>query len=631
MGQWPRLCLPVVAVLMLGGVCRAQGAVRTPLSTPELGALPPWVSRVTAAQGEPPGTTIVVNSLGRWPFGVKADGVIHLEEAFSYAAQDPAANQILFASALDGPNGIVFDDRWFGGETLSGDGDSIVGDFGSWDPRVKLAEELYVTGSSCTVRGLCLRWCEVSGDDNRVRACHFGLDLDGETSWAPGYVYGLNVTGNRNTIGGDRVWYRNHFGRAAGGPVGVNGSENVFCTNVVGLKPDLWTPLDDPPTSGVWVGGHHNQIGGIENRFNCIYATDTCMDIGGNTGDDGHHNAIRMNYLGQNNAKAKCKYGLVIEDGARGNIIGGPVSPEYGPNVIVNFTVAGIMIEPRCHGTTIVGSCIGMDQWGNGVAPDEPAWGVVVGRSVSGTKIGSSAPTQRNRFGRPGIRIREGATNTVIRGNWMGLDDANRPVGAEYYHHGIEAIGAERLTIGGQHRSGADEGNLLVGHAVAIHLTDCTGPVVIEGNTIGALPDRSAPAGGRGFGITLEGCASVRIGPRIAETTASGGEAPTGVPSSLYGNLIMPGRGSIGISLGSCSSVQIEGNLIGWEDPAAAPGGDQGIRVGLACRAIRIGGSLGNRICRNDQNVGVYGADDVTLTNNKIRSATAGDGVLIGF
>ncbi|MBM3472533.1 MAG: hypothetical protein FJX75_04570 [Armatimonadetes bacterium] len=622
----------LVVALLLASPSLPQTPSRMPLDSATLGGLPRWIAPVLADQPEPPpvGGTIVVNSLGRWGFYPKADGFIYIDEAFTYAAQDAAANQITFDPALDGPGGIVFD-HWGWGLGLSGNGDSFVGDFGSYNPRVKLADQLTVSGNQCLVRGLCLLRVEVSGDENKVQACHFALDLDAETSWAPAFAPGLNVSGNRNVVGGDRVWYRNHFGKAGtGGPVGINGEENVFCTNVVGLKPDLWTPLAYPPVSGLWVGGQHNRIGDIENRFNCIYATEMCMNVGGNSGDDGHENTIRQNYLGQNNAGAKCRYGLVIEDGAHGNVIGGSVSPGYGPNVIVNFTEAGIRIEPNCDDTTVVGTCIGMNQWGNAVAPEEQAWGIVVGRGVSGTKIGSADATQRNRCGRQGIRVRENARNTVIRGNWMGFDKDNQPIGAGYYHHGIEAIGAGRLTIGGAHKSGADEGNVLVGYTVPIHLTDCTGPVVIEGNTIGALPDRSAPAGGRGFGVTADGCSNLRLGPRIVTTAATARDAPTGVPSALYGNLIVPGRECIGIQLGLCQSVQVEGNTIGWESTAFMGAGETGVYVGTGSHDVKIGGTIGNRIYRNGTNVALYGAYDVSLSNNQIRHATEEVGLFVG-
>jgi hypothetical protein len=508
-----------------------------------------------------------VNSLGRWPFAPRDDGEIHIEEAFAYAAGDPGANVITFDRALDGPSGIVFNDQWSGGESLSGNGDSIVGDFGSGDPRVKLAEELYVTGSHCLVRGLCLRWCEVSGDDNKVQACHIGLDLDAVTSWQPGFMYGLNVTGKRNTIGGNLVEHRNHFGKAAGAPVGISGQENVFCTNVVGLQPDLWTPLPVPPQYGVWVGGDHNTIGGIANRFNNIYATDYCMDIGGNTGDDGHHNVIVNNYLGQNNAKAKCQYGIYIEDGASDNVIGGPTDAEHLANIILNCTEAGIWIGSG-NRNVIKGTYIGINQWENSIAAGDGKVGIWVGENTIGTVVGSNNPAERTRIvGRSdyAIGVGRGASDVTIRGTWLGFDK-NGVVNGGAKASGIVAWETTRLTIGGTATAGANPGNVVAGcRGHAIYLTDCPGPVLLQSNTIGLDCDRTAVLGNTGFGIVAVNCAQVTIGSTVAAAAAAESPQAGKPPSANRGNVIAGCGGGVGLE--KCAGAQVQGNLLGWDGP----------------------------------------------------------------
>ena len=156
-------------------------------------------------------------------------------------------------------------------------------------------------------------------------------------------------------------------------------------------------------------------------------------------------------------------------------------------------------------GNLIQGNYIGVDA--TGAQPLQPATAtnaIELGPfgAASATKIGGSESGAGNVIlGRNiGINLNGGAHDTVIQGNYIGIDAAGKQrLGGGL---GISTSNAPTGTIIGGSQPGA--GNVISGNDVGIYLADGAAGTIVKGNRIGTDASGARPVSNHGSGIFLQ-------------------------------------------------------------------------------------------------------------------------------
>lgn len=218
-----------------------------------------------------------------------------------------------------------------------------------------------------------------------------GVYIHGSATYSntvAGNWIGVNASGAKalpNAIAGVRISsgaYDNRIGGAepgAGNVISGNDSgvwvqssaTNTIAGNHIGVAADGLTPLGNT-NSGIIVrdGARNNIIGGDDPAERNIIANNAAQGVY-ITGSGSDNNRVQGNYLGTNQTgiapgQGNLRYGVLINDGATGNIIGGNGATEG--NIIVYNGFGGIRIDSpanRVGGNRIGVAADGVTRLGN--------------------------------------------------------------------------------------------------------------------------------------------------------------------------------------------------------------------------------------------------------------------------
>ena len=352
--------------------------------------------------------------------------------------------------------------------------------------------------------------------------------------------------------------------------------------------------------------------------------------------NDGGGDLVAGNYIGTDStgmtAVPNQFAGVVVVEGASSDTIGGLTATDR--NVISGNGTGGagdgIEIDnfqegtsPTLAGTIIVGNYIGVNAAGTG-ALGNMLNGISVGNNTTGTQIGGTTAGARNVIsgnGAQGVDILFGSTNTVVQGNYIGVNAAGTGALGNA-GNGIAVNGATGTQIGG---TTAGARNVISGNGnQGVDISSESTNTVVQGNYIGTDATGSATLGNSFAGIRLEsGSANNTIGGIVA-----------GAGNVISGNGFPGSHSGIDISDNGTTNNVVAGNFIGTNAAgnAALPNADDGIAIFSTASDDTIGGTTaaaGNLISGNT-NDGIElfsSANNNVIEGNRI-GVTANGGVL---
>ena len=203
---------------------------------------------------------------------------------------------------------------------------------------VNTTRALEITTDASVIRGLAIHdssgaaggpdGIEITGNENRIAGNHIGTDRTGITMSFPNLSTGVDITGQRNTVGGSGPEDANVIAGIDGDGVAIAANRNVVVGNRLGLpyKGGLGNA-----SSGVSVAGNGNRIGSVNSGHRNVISANN----GHGVAIAGNHNIVEGNYVG------------LDETGANGAGNSGD-----GVNVVGN--------ENRVHGNTASGNSDGV-------------------------------------------------------------------------------------------------------------------------------------------------------------------------------------------------------------------------------------------------------------------------------
>ena len=329
-----------------------------------------------------------------------------------------------------------------------------------------------------------------------------------------------------NTIGGTTSGAGNVI---SGNSVGVTitnagTSANLVEGDTIGLAVDGSTSVGNLGFGVLLLGGvTGNTIGGVSaGARNVISANGQGIGIIG-PGSTG--NLIEGDYVGLDASGSQPRGNLqlgIFLNGAADNTIGGTSSG--AGNVISGNTGVGLFLfGPNSTGNLVAGNLIGLDATGSRIATasgqslGNANFGVQVGDAPSNS-IGGSTPGARNVISgnrQAGIDLSgSGASGTVIRGNFVGLD-ATGTVALGNLADGIQVDNAPANVIGGATdlERNVISGNLASG--IEINGLGSTFDAVL-GNYIGTDVTGTVALANSQSGVFVNGAPGVTIGGTIA-------------------------------------------------------------------------------------------------------------------
>lgn len=378
-----------------------------------------------------------------------------------------------------------------------------------------------------------------------VRGCRFGFVADGALAGSNHAAIQVLADGQR--IGGTGAGQGNRFGR---GNIGIliGNSEGTAVVEGTVIEGNVFGQLDSSftkngPVNGIAVvNGARNRIGGgsagARNHFRSSKGAAVAL-----VGPQCTENEVSGNWMGLTEAGAgvfspdRNGYGVALSQGAHHNTVGGD-SPGAG-NVISSSESAGILLTRGVHDNLITGNWIGLDGTGGDRAPNETG---ILALSGNHNRIGGPTPGQRNVIsgnngngliiGRtqdlvikspdvdPGAEL---CTNTLIEGNWIGLDASgtraipNGLVSYRSYPGVLVGRQANGTIIGGNSpgRRNVISGNNSEGIRID---ADAGTAHAVWGNHVGTSVDGLTPQPNRSAGIVVSGEPAVQIGGTVGFT-----------------------------------------------------------------------------------------------------------------
>ena len=449
---------------------------------------------------------------------------------------------------------------------------------------------------------------------NLVQGNLIGTDITGSAPLGNA-LRGVLIYGGAsdNTIGGTLSGTVNVISANGEDGVGIadGGSDgNVVLGNYLGTDISGNNPLGNGWRGVViWNNAQGNTVGGMATGAGNIIADNGTggVWITGATDNVVQGDTIGLN-LGGTTALGNLWAGIQIDSDSDGNTVGGAtvavrnvISGNVGDGVLIESGATGNLIEGNFIGTNCDGSA-GLSNAYNGVNID----------GAPENTIGGTAAGERNVIsgnGISGILIDNGATGTVVQGNYIGTDDSGTiALGNTYDGINITTPGN---TIGGT-ESGA--GNLIAGNdRVGVYLY---GPSatdnLVQGNLIGTNASGEGPLGNANHGVLVQDGA--------ADNTIGG-------TSAGAGNVISDNGSSAALSgvditdPGSTGNL-VQGNMIGTDAEGTKALGNAGDGVDV----YSAGNTIENNLISGN---GQEGIDVVGLNagNNLIEGNMIGTGL----
>ena len=344
-------------------------------------------------------------------------------------------------------------------------------------------------------------------------------------------------------------------------------------------------------------------------------------------------NRVQGNLIGTDglgtSALSNLSNGILIKDGATGNLVGGDADGGYG-NVISGNEVNGIGIGGSgTSGNRVEGNLIGTNALATAALANERD-GIFIYTGASGNTIGGTATSDVNLISgnlRNGVYVTDTGTNgNAVIGNRIGTDVAGTAAIANGGRGVRIADGAQGNAIGDGTTGG---GNVIGANLMSGILVDGAGTNgnTILGNYVGVGADGAAALGnGSGGGSTAQRSGIV-IDAGAANTVIGG-------TTANERNVIADNeRDGIYIDLDGSDGTVVSGNYIGLgADGALALGnGGNGISVSFGAAGTIIGRDgasyAGNVISGNGEH-GIFVEDAIT-TGTAIRGnyiGTSADG-----
>ncbi|MCT7977020.1 DUF4347 domain-containing protein [Laspinema olomoucense] len=370
-------------------------------------------------------------------------------------------------------------------------------------------------------------------NDNQILGNFIGTDITGEISLRNTFdgiqiaggsrtLIGEDSTASRNVISGNGI--SGIYVRETSGNHSIVG--NYIGTNFLGDKA-LQNSGD-----GLRIDGANNII---SNNLISGNRGDGIL-LGGNSSNDNRvtGNLIGTDFTG-NVALANGEAGVVIAQGATGNLIGG--TTEGDRNIISGNQSVGVSIQTNANNNQLLGNFIGTNLTGESALSN--AFGVSI-LAAENNKIGGLEPGSGNLISgnrSDGIDLGLGSSGTLIAANYIGTDVTGKVAIANGGDGIVTDAFPRNTTIGG---TTPNARNLISGNSGnGIYLASSSNRVL--GNFIGTQADGISPLGNAANGVD------------IASLTANNliGGIATGESNQIGFN----GRAGIQVSPGSNNGI----------------------------------------------------------------------------
>ncbi|MBI3979125.1 MAG: right-handed parallel beta-helix repeat-containing protein [Chloroflexi bacterium] len=350
------------------------------------------------------------------------------------------------------------------------------------------------------------------------------------------------------------------------------------------------------------LSGHQDWAIGVSPSF----ASDRTVFVGSRV--DGVFKSVdgasTWQHLSSLTERGNSENGVVIRDGAQGNVVGG--SQPGARNVISNNGRDGVSISGSdTVSNTVIGNYVGTDVTGAGTLGNGMS-GVEMVDSAHGNVIGGATAGERNVIsanGHRGVELGDLTTDNVVIGNYIGTDATGTVALRDNGYSGVWIRnGAQRNRIGG---TLPGERNVISGNdGTGVAVESASRNNIVSGNFIGTDALGLAALWNRGDGVSLYGAAE----------------------NDVANNLISGNRGA-GVSISDSTSFgnTIAGNSIGTNVSGTLPISNtrEGVTIRNGANKNRIG--PGNAIAYNGwKGVSVSQGDSLrnTITANSIYSNT---------
>ena len=464
-----------------------------------------------------------------------------------------------------------------------------------------------------------------NSSNNSIRGNYVGISASGtEPLSNNGGGIGIGVASNNNIVANNVI----SANKGAGVTI-FEVSNTIVESNIIGLDPTGTIARGNSGNAGIVVAGSVNTRIGTNGDQNNDTAERNI--ISGNSqegiqieGSTTIGTIVAGNYIGTNSAGTaaipNAYGGMLVWYGPQNTRIGtdgNGVGDIAERNLISGNIQEGIQIEASTN-TVVAGNYIGTNFDGSGAIPNTYS-GILLWNAPINARIGTDGSNdafnanERNLISgntSNGITVRQSSADTVVAGNWIGLN-ANGTGAIPNTGNGIEVSEyAIRTIIGtnGDGRGDADENNTISGNSRGILVSGSNAtPTTIAGNYIGTNATGIAAIGNSQDGILIENTGSTRVG--------TNGD---GTSDSLERNVIS-GNAWNGIQITGLSATNniVAGNYIGTNSSgtAALANSSSGVRIS--------GGASSNLIGTNGDGV----TDDL---EGNIISGNNYHGILVG-
>ncbi len=478
---------------------------------------------------------------------------------------------------------------------------------------------LRLDAATCTVKAIAV--CGFALDGITVRYVGYST-IQGCFIMSNGYDGVDLYQSSGSLVGGTNALQRNVISSNAQAGVHIEDqsvsptscANNIVIGNFIGTTASGMAA--QPNSIGVQIShSRFNTIGGSQQGARNIISGNTGRGIF-IEGTNGWGNIVQNNYIGAaSNGTTRLgngTYGVNIED-SWSNTVGGVVAEQR--NIISGNGADGVRINnSKAHDNVIQGNYIGLDSTGSALMSND--WDGVKIQLAPNTRIGGAVSGAGNVISGNDYGIYldgTGVVNTVIQGNYIGLNAAGNGARGNQYG-GIYIADGARSWIGGTNTAARNVISGNMGAGISIDNPNGSGGHVIEGNYIGVDATGMTSVSNMGMGIGLN-----------SSNTRIGGT------NILQRNIIAGNTGN-GISISSTNAVDcgIFGNYVGVDATGTnAMPNDNGVVVNNGAKRIKIGGETpksGNVISGNLQYgfYTYYGCSEITVQNNLIGTDVGG-------